>query len=177
MRRTRPLSLWLIAYLYETSVWLRIWLYDENERRRPVLTFIISSSVLSTMSVMMKYSNGVETTTRQILYFRLSRSLGMYLSNGLAWMAKSIHDFCIPQIDNNKDMTISFLTLWFYAFSIFLKPFEYLIAFKFYDIRMEPITLQLKILYIYIYCLHINMYTYLVWKELSRFRASNIIRL
>jgi hypothetical protein len=29
------------------------------------------------MSVMMKYSNGVDTTTRQILYLKLSRSLGM----------------------------------------------------------------------------------------------------
>ena len=41
------------------------------------LTFIIRRMVLSTMSVIMKYSNGVDTTTRQILYFRLSISFGM----------------------------------------------------------------------------------------------------
>lgn len=45
------------------------------------------------MRIMMKYSNGVETTTRQILYLKLSISLGMYRSKGLAWMAKSMHDF------------------------------------------------------------------------------------
>lgn len=41
----------------------------------------------------MKYSKGVETTTRQILYLKLSISLGIYRSSGLAWMAKSMHDF------------------------------------------------------------------------------------
>lgn len=48
------------------------------------LTFIISRRVLKTMSNMMKYSNGVETTMRQILYLKLTRSLGMYRSSGLA---------------------------------------------------------------------------------------------
>ena len=54
------------------------------------------------MSNMMKYSNGVETTIRQILYLKLTRSFGMYLSSGLAWMAKSMQDFwkiAFPCID------------------------------------------------------------------------------
>lgn len=40
-------------------------------------TFIISNSVLKTISIMMKYSNGVDTTIRQILYLKLFRLLGM----------------------------------------------------------------------------------------------------
>jgi hypothetical protein len=54
----------------------------------------MSKTVLVTINAMMKYSNGVETTIRQILYFIDSLSLGMYLSSGFAWMAKSMHDFC-----------------------------------------------------------------------------------
>ena len=50
--------------------------------------------VFSTIRVMMKYSKGVETTTLQILYLKLSISFGMYLSRGLAEMAKSMQDFC-----------------------------------------------------------------------------------
>ncbi len=42
----------------------------------------------------MKYSKGVETTTFQTLYLKLSLSLGMYRSRGVAWMAKSMQDFC-----------------------------------------------------------------------------------
>jgi hypothetical protein len=40
-------------------------------------TFIMRSSVLSTMSSMMKYSNGDDTTTRQILYLKLFLRFGM----------------------------------------------------------------------------------------------------
>lgn len=40
-------------------------------------TFIISNNVLKTMSIMMKYSNGVDTTMRHILYLKLFRLLGM----------------------------------------------------------------------------------------------------
>ena len=58
-----------------------------------VLTFIIRRMVLRTMRIMMKYSNGVETTTLQILYLKLSISFGMYLSKGRAWIAKSMQDF------------------------------------------------------------------------------------
>ena len=53
----------------------------------------MSRMVLSTMRIMMKYSNGVETTTLQILYLKLSISFGMYRSNGRAWIAKSMQDF------------------------------------------------------------------------------------
>lgn len=60
-------------------------------------TFIISNSVLNTMSIMIKYSNGVDTTIRQILYLKLFRLLGMYRSNGRAPIVKSMHDFCIEQ--------------------------------------------------------------------------------
>lgn len=66
------------------------------------LTFIIRRMVLSTMSVMIKYSNGVDTTTRQILYLRLSISFGMYRSNGLAWMAKSMQAFCSKRQHNKN---------------------------------------------------------------------------
>ena len=42
----------------------------------------------------MKYSKGVETAIFHILYLQLFLSFGMYLSSGLAWMTKSIQDFC-----------------------------------------------------------------------------------
>lgn len=42
---------------------------------------------------MMKYSNGVEATILQILYFIESLSFGMYLSRGRADMTKSMQDF------------------------------------------------------------------------------------
>lgn len=42
---------------------------------------------------MIKYSNGVETTIRHILYLTLFRLLGMYRSKGRACIVKSIHDF------------------------------------------------------------------------------------
>lgn len=45
------------------------------------------------MSIMIKYSNGVDTTILQILYFTLFRSFGIYLSSGRACIVKSIHDF------------------------------------------------------------------------------------
>ena len=45
------------------------------------------------MRIMMKYSKGVDTTTRQILYLKLSISLGIYRSNGWAEMAKSMQAF------------------------------------------------------------------------------------
>lgn len=49
------------------------------------------------MRPIIKYSNGVETTTLQILYLRLLLVLGIYLSNGRAWMQKSMQDFCKPE--------------------------------------------------------------------------------
>lgn len=58
------------------------------------LTFIISRSVLNTMSIIIKYSNGVDTTIRHTLYLKLFRSFGMYRSSGLAPIVKSMHDFC-----------------------------------------------------------------------------------
>jgi len=45
------------------------------------------------MSIMMKYSNGVDTTIRQTLYLKLFLLLGMYRSSGLAPIVKSIQDF------------------------------------------------------------------------------------
>lgn len=56
-------------------------------------TFIISNNVLNTISIIMKYSNGVDTTIRQILYLKLFRLLGMYRSNGRAPIVKSMQDF------------------------------------------------------------------------------------
>lgn len=56
-------------------------------------TFIIRSSVLNTINIMMKYSNGVDTTIRHTLYLKLLRSFGMYLSNGRAPIVKSMQDF------------------------------------------------------------------------------------
>lgn len=68
--------------------------YDETRLTTPTrLTFIMSNSVFKTISIMMKYSKGVDTTSRHILYFILFLSFGMYLSSGLACMVKSIHDF------------------------------------------------------------------------------------
>ena len=51
-------------------------------------------SVFKIIKTMIKYSNGVETAIFHILYLQLFLSLGMYLSNGLAWMTKSMQDFC-----------------------------------------------------------------------------------
>lgn len=53
----------------------------------------MSNKVLKTINIIIKYSKGVETTILQILYLRLLRLLGMYLSSGRAWMQKSIQDF------------------------------------------------------------------------------------
>ena len=58
-----------------------------------MFTFIISKIVLSTMRVMMKYSKGVDSTILQSRYFNPTRSSGMYLSKGVALMAKSMQDF------------------------------------------------------------------------------------
>ena len=58
-----------------------------------IRTFIIKMIVLSAIIVIMKYSNGVETTIRQILYFTESLFFGMYRHRGLALIAKSMHCF------------------------------------------------------------------------------------
>ena len=57
------------------------------------LTFIISRIVLSTIRVMIKYSKGVDSTIRHRRYLKPTRSSGIYLSKGVALMAKSIQDF------------------------------------------------------------------------------------
>lgn len=54
----------------------------------------MSNNVLKTISVIMKYSNGEETTILHTLYLKLALLLGIYLSRGLASIVKSIHDFC-----------------------------------------------------------------------------------
>lgn len=71
------------------------------------LTFIMSNSVFKTISIMMKYSNGVDTTSRHILYFILFLSFGMYLSSGLACMVKSIHDFWNTRYRQSLSSSIS----------------------------------------------------------------------
>lgn len=53
----------------------------------------MSNNVFRTIRIMMKYSNGVDMTIFQILYLKLFRSFGMYLSSGLAPIVKSIQDF------------------------------------------------------------------------------------
>ena len=58
-----------------------------------ILTFIISTIVLSAISTMMKYSNLGETTSCHILYLTDSRFFGMKRHNGLALIAKSMHCF------------------------------------------------------------------------------------
>ena len=59
-----------------------------------LLTFIMSRMVLRTMRVMMKYSNGVDSTILHSRYLSPTRSSGMYRSRGVALMAKSMQDFC-----------------------------------------------------------------------------------
>lgn len=53
----------------------------------------MSSNVLRTIRVMMKYSKGEETTILHTLYLKLALLLGIYLSRGRASIVKSIHDF------------------------------------------------------------------------------------
>lgn len=47
-------------------------------------TFVIRTNALNTISAMIKYSNGVETTNRQTLYLKVSLSVGMCRSSGRA---------------------------------------------------------------------------------------------
>ena len=56
-------------------------------------TFIMSRMVLQAMMTMMMYSNGVETTSCQILYLTEVLFFGMYLQTGLELMTKSMHCF------------------------------------------------------------------------------------
>lgn len=58
------------------------------------LTFIISTTVLRAIRVMMAYSNGGETTNFHILYWKDCLFSGMYLVSGLALMAKSMQALC-----------------------------------------------------------------------------------
>lgn len=90
----------LISEILFREIWMQ-------KRDYGTLTFIISSIVFSTMSIMIKYSNGVDTTILQILYFTLFRSFGMYLSSGRACIVKSIQDFWkintkLLTLDTNK---------------------------------------------------------------------------
>lgn len=74
-------------------------------------TFIISSSVLNTINIIMKYSNGVDTTILHTLYLKLLRLLGMYRSSGRAPIVKSMHDFCPNRIHCIK--ILFFFTCWY----------------------------------------------------------------
>lgn len=67
--------------------------YVWNER-----TFIISKTVLKTISIKMKYSKADESTICHILYLMLLRSLGIYRSDGRAPTVKSMQDFCGVEI-------------------------------------------------------------------------------
>lgn len=69
---------------------LYVFLSDKFGKKR---TFIISSNVLNTINIIMKYSNGVDTTILHTLYLKLLRLLGMYRSSGRAPIVKSMHDF------------------------------------------------------------------------------------
>jgi hypothetical protein len=89
------------------------------------LTFIMSNSVFKTISIMMKYSKGVDTTRRHILYFMLFLSLGMYLSNGLACMVKSMQDFW----NKRGQFSATAMSWWLYGAVVdfrfkFTKPFS-----------------------------------------------------
>lgn len=66
------------------------------------LTFIISTTVLRAIKVMMAYSNGGDTTNFHILYWKHSLFSGMYLVNGLALMAKSMQALCLTQRNKKK---------------------------------------------------------------------------
>lgn len=63
-------------------------------RREEPLTFIISTTVLRAIKVMMAYSNGGDTTNFHILYWKDCLFSGMYLVSGLALMAKSMQALC-----------------------------------------------------------------------------------
>lgn len=70
-------------------------------------TFIINSNVLNTINIIIKYSNGVDTTIRQILYLKLFRLLGIYRSKGRALIVKSIQDFCRKKKKKNYYLRIN----------------------------------------------------------------------
>lgn len=68
------------------------------------LTFIISTTVLRAIKVMMAYSNGGDTTNFHILYWKDCLFSGMYLVSGLALMAKSIQALCLMKRQNKNKM-------------------------------------------------------------------------
>lgn len=74
-------------------------------------TFIINSNVLKTINIIIKYSNGVDTTMRHTLYLKLFLLLGIYRSNGRAPIVKSIHDFCKckKKREENESMRMTLL--------------------------------------------------------------------
>lgn len=51
-------------------------------------------SVFRAIIVIMKYSNGPDTTSCQIRYLKDFGSSGIYRQSGRAWIAKSMHCFC-----------------------------------------------------------------------------------
>ena len=69
-------------------------------------TCIISTTVLHTMKAKMRYSNACDVTTRHIWNWR--RLSGMYLFNGLAFRANSIH-WRWKHYKGKKNNKISFL--------------------------------------------------------------------
>lgn len=64
------------------------------------LTFIINTTVLRAIKIMMAYSNGGDTTNLHILYWKESLFCGMYLVSGLALMAKSMQALCLKTETN-----------------------------------------------------------------------------
>lgn len=66
-------------------------------------TFIIRMIVLQQIIAIMKYSNGVEVTRRQIRYFIEFLSSGMNNDRGRAFNAKSIHCF-LKIFNHNKNL-------------------------------------------------------------------------
>ena len=79
--------------MWRHSVTLRTLALDrarhEQYRDTFIHTCIISTTVLHTIKAKMRYSNACDVTTRHIWNWR--RLSGMYLFNGLAFRANSIH--------------------------------------------------------------------------------------
>lgn len=89
-RRTKRL-LWSMVLQSQTTLSAALRLEAVQTAQR--LTFIMRMRVLRAIMVMMKYSNGPDTTNCQMRYLRDLESSGMYRHRGRAWIAKSMHCF------------------------------------------------------------------------------------
>lgn len=88
------LSLWSNNSPWSSLRAYNLYIILTSQKHKIKPTFIMSTIVFKAINVMTKYSNLVDTTSFQILYFIVFLFFGIYLLVGRAFIAKSIHCFC-----------------------------------------------------------------------------------